>query len=390
MDRKRDEGVPVHAERRPADPDPIGPAGFGAYGRNRSVDRVDCVGAPARWIPYRSIGPIRVALGDPFLAGAAPAWQRQGSSRWVVWYGASDPVGSRECRPFGQEAIVPTATFSLRGRRMGRLRSALHIAERNGIDVVEGRWRSLPDHLRRQVCEMQRAWRVRHPIAYGFTNSTFTDATADDRPWSLGLRGGRVVAFVTWLPSADERGWVLDLMRRRPGAGHGAMDLLVTRGLERARSEGLDWVSLGIGIEGTGLRRFKDKFRPEWKDRYILLPGGSMRRAIGMAAVAAAHLAPAQRRRGRPRPRRDSVGPLRRSSSSCLAGARLALATALLVLLCVLSVPQLEQASRDRADQVADRIQSTPAARRAVSAWEHRPHPSLGHLTLPGPRLRLD
>lgn len=64
--------------------------------------------------------------------------------------------------------------------------------------------------------------------------------------------------------------------------------------------------------------------------------------------------------------------------------------TVLLLLLLVLSVPGLGEAGRDRADQFADRIQATPAVRRAVSEWDHRPHPSLGHLALPRPSFRID
>lgn len=337
------------------------------------------------------MGPIRVALGDPLLAQAAPAWRGSTGPRWVVWYGSPARRRGVAERPFGQEAIVHTAAFTLHGRRMARLRSAVHIAERNGIQIVRGTWSTLPEGVRRQIRASQRAWRTRHPVVYGFTLSRFSDATADDRPWFVGLRDGRVVAFNSWLWSSDERGWVLDLMRQRAGQGHGAMDLLLVRGIEEARERGLAWVSLGIGIDGTGLRRFKEKFRPDWQDRYLLLPGSRPRRAIGMGAVAAAHLvpAPAARRRRQTAAPGARRAPTRRSPRP-LAGVRFALVTVLLLLLLVLSVPQLGRAGRDRADQLADRIQATPAARRAVSAWDHRPHPSLGRVAIPEPRVRLD
>ena len=381
MDRTRDHVRSEHIHERPAAVDSIAAASFGAYGRNPSVDHAECPGAAARWIPYRAVGPVRVALGDPLLAEAAPSWRGPAAPRWVVWYGAPACRRAHAQRPFGQEAIVFTAGFSLRGRRMARLRSALHIAERNRIQVVQGTWPDLPSWVRRQIRSSERAWRARHPVVYGFTLSTFADATADDRPWFVGVRNGRVVAFSTWLRSSDERGWVLDMMRQRRGQGHGAMDLLIVRGIEEARRQGLAWVSLGIGIEGTGVRSFKEKFRPEWQDRYILLPGGGARRALGMGAVAAAHLVPA-----RPRSRRAGA----RRSPRPLAGVRFALVTVLLLLLLVLSVPRLGQAGRVSVDQLADRIQATPTAHRAAAAWNHRPHPSFGHVSLPQPRLELD
>lgn len=374
----------------PATVESVAAASFGAYGRNPSVDRAECPGTAARWIPYRAVGPVRVALGDPLLAEAAPGWRGPAGPRWVVWYGAPACARGLAPRPMGQEAIVPTATFTLRGRRMARLRSAVHIAERSRLRIVQGTWSTLPEGIRRQVRRSQRAWRARHPVVYGFTLSSFADAIADDRPWFVAVSGGRVVAFCTWLRSSDERGWVLDLMRQRRGQGHGAMDLLIVRGIEEARRRGLEWVSLGIGIDGTGLRRFKEKFRPDWQDRYLLLPGGAARRALGMGAVAAAHLVPPRSVR---RPAGGSAPPpghRARRSPRPLAGVRFALVTALLLLLLVLSVPGLQQAGRDRADQLADRIQATPTARRAVSAWDHRPHPSFGHLALPEPRFRLE
>ncbi len=381
MDRTQDRVLPPHILTRPGGVGSMAAASFGAYGRNRSVARAECPGSAARWIPYRNVGPIRVALGDPLLAEAAPAWRGPAPPRWVVWYGAPASCRGLARRPFGQEAIVPTATFSLHGPRMARLRSAVHIAERERIQVLQATWPALAEGVRRQIRSSQRAWRVRHPVAYGFTLSTFNEATADDRPWFVGVRDGRVVAFTTWLRSSDERGWVLDLMRQRRGHGHGAMDLLIVRAIEEARGRGLAWVSLGIGIEGTGLRRFKEKFRPEWEDRYLLLPGGPARRALGVGAVAAAHLVPA----GPPRLPRGGA----RRSARPLAGVRFALVTALVLLLLVLAVPGLGQAGRDRADQLADRLQATPVAQRAVAAWDHRSPSWFTRLALPELRPRV-
>lgn len=280
---------------------------FGAYGRNRSVTRLSSPSGRT-WIAYREMGPFVVALGGAAgdaweLAAVRRRFAELAGRRAVLWYGAGpDLPGARRIR-LGQEAIVRTAAFTLRGRRMNRLRSSLHIARREGVRVEEWRWAALPEGVRAELRAVEAGWRRAHLVRLSFSLSRFEDAIADERAWVLARRGERVEAFATFLASVDRRGLVGDLMRRRPDAAPGAMDAVLAHAVERARERGLDWVSLGLArapggqrwhvLSPPSLRAYKDKFRPEWQDRFLVLPPGPVRGRLGILAVLAAHLAPA-------------------------------------------------------------------------------------------------
>lgn len=268
---------------------------FAAYGRNLSLIRFFSPSGRS-WVAYRELGPCVVVLGGPAgdlteLPSLRRAFCRRMRRRIVLWYGSGVPAAGGRSVRLGGEGIVRPALFTLRGRAMSRLRSSVHGAARDGVEVEETRWAEMAPGVRADVAAVESEWRHRHRIPLGFSVSRFEDAVADARPWLLARRRGRVEAFVTLLLSADGRGWVLDLMRRRPGAAAGAMDLLLLHAIERARKRGLEWLSLGIGRPAS-LRSYKDKFKPDWQDRYLLLPRGPLPQTLGLLAVAAVHVWP--------------------------------------------------------------------------------------------------
>jgi phosphatidylglycerol lysyltransferase len=113
---------------------------------------------------------------------------------------------------------------------------------------------------------------------------------------------GHVAAFANIWRSAQQSEVTVDLMRQRPGIPGGAMDLLFLGLLTHAQQDGYRWFSLGMApLSGLrqhrlaprwsklgaliyhggerfyhfeGLRTFKEKFRPEWRPRYLAYPGG--------------------------------------------------------------------------------------------------------------------
>src|SRR5438105_3930949 len=127
--------------------------------------------------------------------------------------------------------------------------------------------------------------------------------TVDPGAWLVVVRGpgGNVHAFSSWLRLGSD-GIALDLLRRHPEAGPGAVDLCCVEALFEARRRGLKVASLGAvpcrdgaddapdgriahavrrllysrGLAGyryESLARFKNKFAPPWESREIALRG---------------------------------------------------------------------------------------------------------------------
>ncbi len=276
--------------------DRLAAATFGAYAANRAVATAGGAG-----VAHRCLGPVVVALGGVASHAAGDAFQRWAGRRPVVWYGTG--AAGPGCLRIGQEAIVRPAWHDLESPRLANLRHSIARARRAGVVIAGGAWAELPPDLQAQLRglagEVRRHHRRRPPLT--LTLSRFEDAM-DGRPWAVATCGDRVEAAATWLEGAGERGLVLDIMWRRPDATPGAMELLLEHGIQAARRDGRPWVSLGVcgepgqpgwlrRLNPPGLRRFKEKFAPEWHDRYVAAP--AIPRVLALAAVALAHLAPA-------------------------------------------------------------------------------------------------
>lgn len=299
------------------DPSAVACASFAAYGRNPSVRRFWSE-TRRSWIAYRTAGLFVVALGGP--AGAAEEWPelKQRFTRWahprqVLWYGVGP---SRSGLPLGQEAIVRLSSFCLEGPAMANLRHSVARAKRAGLRVEVGPWASLALPTRRELERVEREWSRRHRLRLGFSLSSFQEAKEDERLWVVVGSESRVEAFATWLPSGDGTGWVLDLMRRRRDSVPGAMELALVHSIELARCRCLEWVSLGVAgadMETSGgkfcrrvraffcptsLRSFKEKFKPEWQERFVATPPSRICSRMAPLVVAWVHLTASPARPG--------------------------------------------------------------------------------------------
>ena len=113
---------------------------------------------------------------------------------------------------------------------------------------------------------------------------------------------GRIIAFANILETPNHEELSVDLMRHRPGAPYGAMNLLFVRLMQWGAEQGFERFNLGVaplsGLSAgrlaplwsragaalyhhgerfygfTGLRTFKESFGPSWEPRYIAAPQG--------------------------------------------------------------------------------------------------------------------
>ncbi len=208
----------------------------------------------------------------------------------------------------GEEARVPLDTFSLEGAARADLRHAHRRALRDGAQfevVPRANVGSIVAELR------------------AVSDSWLTSKKAAEKRFSLGYfderylacfdcavvrRAGAIVAFANiWRAGADTE-LSIDLMRYNDAAPKGVIDFLLIECMLWGRAQHYQWFGLGMaplsGLEEhalapawhklgrmvqrygetfypfEGLRKYKEKFLPVWRPRYLAAPG-----RLGMAAA---------------------------------------------------------------------------------------------------------
>jgi hypothetical protein len=282
-------------------------------------------------VPFHRVGRYAITVGAPLgphadAAEATTAFRQHCRSKgWrPVVFQASSPVDGLRSHLIAREAFIDVPDFSLSGSAMANARHSVSRARRDGTTVRWQRWSECDSETRAQMNLISEAWRGRRP-ELSFTYGRLRDIPNDAWVGVAIANGGRVEAFSTWRPLPAGPGMVLDLIRRRKDSTPGVVELLVVEAVELARSQGMDWLSLGSVTEGrdlprwlrlvlasaaacggSGLTSFKAKFRPRWEDRYLALPS----RTAGLAGVLA--LAIAHVRGARMRPERATTIRLKR------------------------------------------------------------------------------
>lgn len=201
-------------------------------------------------------------------------------------------------RKIGETALVPAQRFTLEGKSKQNLRTARNKFEREGcsFEVCAPGVAALAD-----LRAVSDAWLRAHSGAEkGFSMGAFDARYLAAQPIGLVRQNERTIAFANLWIGAGRRECAIDLMRHAPDAPRGVMDFLFVRLIEWARSEGFEYVDLGmaplaglarrrlapamtqIGAavfeEGEqiygfhGLRAYKQKFDPEWRAMFIAAP----------------------------------------------------------------------------------------------------------------------
>lgn len=256
-----------------------------------------------------------IAMGDPVAAnedtaeelvwsfkeladrlGATPVFYQVATSHLPIYLDAGFSLVK-----LGEEAWVDLSVLTLEGGDGRRLRQAKTRAEKAGatFEIVPAEdVRGILDDLR----EVSDLWLGEKGREKGFSLGFWTDEGMLGTDQAVVRCNGRIVAFANIWRSNDRSEFTIDLMRQRPDMPSGAMDLLFIGLLQQARAEGFRWFNLGMApLSGLarhrlasrwsklgaliyrrgdrfynfeGLRAFKEKFRPEWRPRYLAYPGG--------------------------------------------------------------------------------------------------------------------
>jgi phosphatidylglycerol lysyltransferase len=255
-----------------------------------------------------------VAMGDPVGATEEHeelVWRfRDLSDRagaWSVFYQVSPeqlPIyidAGLALTKLGEEARVPLATFSLDGRSRAELRQAHRRAGRDGLAfrvVPAVEVAALMPDLRRVSDDWLGS---RATAEKGFSLGRFEESYLQRCPVAIAEHSGCIVAFANLWTSGAREELSVDLMRHAGTAPGSTMDFLFVELMLWGRSEGFRWFNLGMaplaGLEEhrlapawhkvgrfvyrhgedfynfAGLRKYKEKFHPQWRPRYLAAPG---------------------------------------------------------------------------------------------------------------------
>jgi phosphatidylglycerol lysyltransferase len=268
----------------------------------------------AGFVAYRTSGRFLVAWSDPVCAPGdeyelleafvehAADWDRE-----AVLYQISPallPVAHDLGFVFfklGEEAIVDLAAFNLRGNKAKTQRHAINTMEKAGgrFRIVRG------DELRGLLPSLKSvsdAWlAAKGTTEKGFSLGRFDVDYLLRFPCAVvETREGKVVAFANVLEGRQCEEISVDLMRHIVADGVGlpnAMEYLILMLLQDAKARGFARFNLGMAplaavgatrrarpverlahqffLHGEawynyqGLRRFKERFHPEWEPRYL-------------------------------------------------------------------------------------------------------------------------
>jgi lysylphosphatidylglycerol synthetase-like protein (DUF2156 family) len=285
-------------------------------------------------VAYRVVGGVAVTTGDPLgPVGGHPETALEFATYcadhgWTpAFYSVTDELRQAlqqagwSSLQVAEETVVRPAGWSLDGKKMQDVRTAINRAAKEGLVAHWVRYSDLPAAQTAQIREISELWVAEKELPeMGFTLGGLDELMDDGVMLMLGLdEDGRIHGVTSWLPTYDGGrvvGWTLDFMRRRPDGMNGLMEFLIARTILRARDDGVGFVSLSgapLAVGATpdaragamdgvlaflsrtlepvygfrSLLRFKLKFRPELHRLHLCYPDPLALPAIGLALARA-------------------------------------------------------------------------------------------------------
>ncbi|MFI5240640.1 MAG: bifunctional lysylphosphatidylglycerol flippase/synthetase MprF [Candidatus Saccharimonadia bacterium] len=203
----------------------------------------------------------------------------------------------------GEDAIVDVAHFELEVQHNKHFRNIKNRFEKESykFEYIEPPYdRSLLSSLQQISDEwLKLPGREERGFALGFFNRKYI---SECPLFIVKSNSDKLIAFANAIPSYHSPIKTIDLMRHRADAPSNTMDFLFMKILEHSHSSNVEKFSLGLaplsGIEAgegrtpeekllgylyrsggrifsfAGLRQFKNKFEPEWHEKFLLYNGG--------------------------------------------------------------------------------------------------------------------
>jgi len=293
------------------------------------------------FLAYRVVGGVAIVSGDPIgpadeLEELLTRFVEFAHARdWrIAMLGASDRfldlyrARGLQALYHGDEAVVETASFSLEGRAIRKVRQSVHRLEKAGYGVRVATPRELSDELRDELEAVARAWRGAAPErGFAMALDALFRLDGDDAVFVIGLGpAGAAEGFLHFAVTPAAKALSLSTMPRLRSVPNGFTEWLVCAAIEWAREHGFERVSLNFspfaallggetplstsqrlqrhalrGMKGhfqlDNLLLFNRKFFPYWQPRFVVYERRLDLPRVGIAALAAESYLPFQRTR---------------------------------------------------------------------------------------------
>lgn len=263
------------------------------------------------FIAYRIAGNFAITLEDPvartspemqecikefdrycYNNGLKPIFYRVPERSLVIYHEVS-----KKSLLLGQEGIVKLEDFTLEGGRNKALRNAINkVADRGYKCSIHTP--PIKDGLMQKLRAVSDEWlRSNQRNEIIFSQGMFVwEELKQQTILTVENSEEKVIAFLNIIPDYAPGEATYDLIRKTDDSPNGVMDFLLTELFRYARQQGFSSVNLGFapmsGLEEStklteksmefayekirsfahykGLRNFKDKFFPEWSNRYLV------------------------------------------------------------------------------------------------------------------------
>lgn len=201
----------------------------------------------------------------------------------------------------GEEAIVDLRGFTLAGKKGAPLRTIKNKMNRGEL-TFELLQPPLTEEMMEKLREISELW-LDDRNEKEFSLGSFKEDYINLAPVGIIKVEDEVVGFATLMPLYTKHTISIDLMRIIPNPPNGAMDALFIGLIEWAIAEGYTYFILGkaplsnVGVNQfsttkeklakyiytygnkiysfKGLRKYKEKFHPEWRSVYLAYPKGT-------------------------------------------------------------------------------------------------------------------
>jgi phosphatidylglycerol lysyltransferase len=202
----------------------------------------------------------------------------------------------------GEEACVSLTDFSLEGSERRDLRYAYRKMQKENISFSVIPSGDVPDVMNKLKSVSDRWLAEKKGTEKGFSLGYFNPDYIRRFPVAVVSQGPDVIAFANLWLGAEKQEMSVDLMRYLPTCPNGIMDFLFTELMLWGKAQGYQYFSLGMaplsGMENhpfaplwqkagsilfrygehfynfQGLRKYKEKFSPEWSPKYLACPRG--------------------------------------------------------------------------------------------------------------------